>query len=62
MIELIRRLHRDEKGDATQVVIVAALIIIPLIMCLIFFGQQIQQWLSDAFGKLSNAPKIPGSL
>jgi Flp pilus assembly pilin Flp len=53
MMSWIRRLHRDERGDAIQVVIIVALIIIPLVMVLIYFGDQIQQWLSDAFQQLT---------
>lgn len=53
MVRWISRLHKDERGDAIQVVIIAALIIIPLIMVLIYFGDQIQQWLKSSFDDLT---------
>ena len=58
MLDRIRKLHRDERGDAVQTVIIVALIVIPLIMVLIFFGDKIQEWLKEAYNALAGGTKI----
>lgn len=37
-------LHRDERGDMAQIVLAVALIVIPLLLMILAFGQQIAKW------------------
>jgi hypothetical protein len=59
---LLRRIWRDTRGDAVQSVIISGLILIPLIMVLIFFGEQIAIWLKSAWAELVSDQKIMKSL
>lgn len=61
--ELLRRLHQDEAGDIpVGPMLIIGLIVIPLVIFLIVFGKDIQDWFNENFKELtSNKGKIKTS-
>ncbi|NNL84709.1 MAG: hypothetical protein HKP27_03605 [Myxococcales bacterium] len=60
----LRALHKDESGDVpVGPILLVGLIVIPLVIFLLAFGEEIQTWFSDNFqtltsdkGKIKTAP------
>ena len=50
---ILQRLHRDERGDAVQFILIAAAVAIPLIIVLVVFGDDITGYLSGRGGELN---------
>ncbi len=53
MKTFLANLHRDERGDAVQFILVAAAVVVPLVIALIMFGDDIVGWLSSQGGELA---------
>jgi hypothetical protein len=51
------RLHRNEQGDAMQVLLIAALIIVPLVILLIYFKDKVIDFFQTAINKIFNTDK-----
>ncbi|RXT25277.1 hypothetical protein B5P46_14370 [Rhizobium leguminosarum] len=52
-------LHKDERGDMAQIVLAVALIVIPLMLILLAFGNKIALWFSEKNDALTDAERIP---
>lgn len=52
-------LHKDERGDMAQIVLAVALIVIPLMLILLAFGNKIAGWFSEKNDALTDAERIP---
>lgn len=55
MKKFLLNLHRDDRGDAVQFILVAAAVVVPLIIALIAFGDDIVNWLSSQTGTVGDA-------
>jgi Flp pilus assembly pilin Flp len=52
--DLLRRLHRDEQGDeGVNKILIIAMVAVPLIIVLIFFGGQIKDFFVNAWNDLT---------
>ncbi len=57
----LQRLHNDQQGDSPQVntLLILALISIPLLIILIFFGKTVAEWAMAAIDRLRGTDPIP---
>jgi Flp pilus assembly pilin Flp len=57
LARLLRRLHRDQRGNVTvEKVLIIAFITLPLLGVLIFFKDKVIDLLKDAWSKISGSP------
>ncbi len=44
------RLHRDERGaEGLEKILIIAAIVLPILIVLVFFREELTEWLSDSF-------------
>ncbi|MBI4860883.1 MAG: hypothetical protein HY815_11585 [Candidatus Riflebacteria bacterium] len=66
MFELLKSrlsaLHRDEAGlTVVEIVLLIALIVLPIVLILVFFGQDIKKFISDMWGSTQKEAKTLGT-
>lgn len=54
LLDLIKRLHDDERGDAVQFILIAAAVAIPLIIALVYFGSDIVEFVGGRGSDLND--------
>ena len=48
--ETLVRLHRDERGaEGLEKILIIAAIVLPILIVLVFFREELTEWLSDSF-------------
>lgn len=54
-LELLKQAHRDEQGaEGLEKILIIAAIVLPLLGVLIFFRDEIQNWLTDEAGEIQD--------
>jgi Flp pilus assembly pilin Flp len=59
-VEVVRRLHRDERGaEGLEKLLIIAAIVLPLLGLLIFFRQALGNWVSDTWTEVRGEGEEP---
>lgn len=61
IMQVLGRLHADEQGDNENLgrLLILALILIPLVILIVFFGQNIADTAKEQWDKLTGKPVKP---
>jgi len=55
IIDILKRAHRDEQGaEGLEKILIIAAIVLPLLGVLIFFRDEIQNWLSEESSEIQD--------
>jgi len=55
LIELVKRAHRDEQGaEGLEKILIIAAVVLPLLGVLIFFRDEIQNWLQEESSEIQD--------
>ena len=58
--DTVIRLHRDDRGaEGLEKLLIIAAVVLPLLAILIFFGDDIVEWLTDRWEDVKGESEVP---